>query len=142
MHVCTCLWYHCIHLGMFLSIFVVIAVVDLTKFLHDIMLCCKYQQFIVNKYLWIPEKLKIGIHIQIFICWLVMIAQSVQGLTAGRIIRVLLLAARDFSHFCYIQTSCGTCPCVCVKWWALRKLRLWVEWLQATCQADVEYQNV
>jgi len=99
MRVCTCLWYHCIYLGMFLSIFVVIAVADLTKFLHDMMLCCKYQQFIVNKYLWIQKKkLKIGINIQIFIFWLVTIAQLVQGLTAGRIIIVLLLAA-----ICYWQ---------------------------------------
>jgi len=40
---------------MFLSIFIVIAVADLTKFLHDMMLCCKYQHFIVNKYLWIQK---------------------------------------------------------------------------------------
>jgi hypothetical protein len=38
-----------------LSIFVAIAVADLTKFLHDMMLYCKYQQFIVNKYLWIQK---------------------------------------------------------------------------------------
>jgi hypothetical protein len=38
---------------MFFGIFVAIAVADLTKFLHEMMFCCKYQQFIVNKYLWI-----------------------------------------------------------------------------------------
>jgi len=40
---------------MFSSIVVVIAVTDLTKFFYDMKLCCKYQQFIVNKYLWIQK---------------------------------------------------------------------------------------
>jgi hypothetical protein len=40
---------------MFLSIFVAIAMTDLTKFFYDMKLCCKYQQFIVNKYLWIQK---------------------------------------------------------------------------------------
>lgn len=123
-----------------MSIFVVITVADLTMFLHDMILCCKYQQFIVNKYLWIQKKLKIGIRIQIFICRLARVAQLVQGLTAGRIIRVSLLAAREYSHFCYIQTSCGTCPCVCTKQWALGKPCLWVKWFQTTCQFNVESQ--
>ena len=36
-------------------VFVAIAVTDLTKFLCDTMFCCKYQQFIMNKYLWIQK---------------------------------------------------------------------------------------
>jgi hypothetical protein len=53
---------------MFLSIFVAIALTDLTKFFYDMKLCCKYQQFIVNKYLWIQKfenrHLYTNIHLQ------------------------------------------------------------------------------
>jgi hypothetical protein len=139
MHVCTCLCYHCIYLGMFLSIFIAIAVADLTKFLHDMMLCCKYQHFIVNKYLWI-QKVE-NRHSYPYIHLRASQDNSVCTGT-GRIIRVSLLAAREFSHFCYIQTSCGTCPCACAQQWALRKPCLWVNWLQTTCQSNVESQNV
>lgn len=54
-HICTYLYHHCIYLGMFLIIFVAIAVTDLTRFPCDMMFCCKYQQFIMNKYLWIQK---------------------------------------------------------------------------------------